>query len=170
MFSSIDANTASLLIDVLTLLFAAFAVWVAYSELRAARRAAWAEFLLRLDQRFLEDPICKISAQIENGTFKPMEYDKWTLINYLATFELFYEFQRKKILDKDIVLHYYADSILKAYYYPGMSEFRKQSRIDWSRLEQLVGSFPEHVKQRVKREVEERRVVQNSAPKDEKAG
>jgi hypothetical protein len=169
MLGSIDTDTMSLFVNVLTLILAAFAIYVAYSELRAARKAAWADFLLRLDQRFLEDPICDISAKIEDGTFEPMKYDdKWTLINYLATFELFYEFQRKKILDKDIVAHYYANSILKAYYYPGMSEFRKQSGIDWSRLEQLVESFPENIRQRVRQEVEGL-AVQSSALEREKA-
>ncbi|GAB4546129.1 MAG: hypothetical protein Kow0063_40420 [Anaerolineae bacterium] len=120
MLSSIDKDTVSLILNGVTLILAAAAICIAFRELRATRNTTWADFLLRLDQRFLEGPIREISEQIEKGTLDPAQYDKWALVNYLATFELFYEFREKGILDKDVIEHYYAHSILKAYYYPGI--------------------------------------------------
>ena len=64
----------SIVIQTLTLLFAALAVAVAYREARLirtdlhiAQTTAWAEFLLRLDQRFLEHPLRDVASQIEGA-------------------------------------------------------------------------------------------------------
>ena len=128
-------------------MFAALAVATGYrevrlirSELRTVQTTAWAEFLLRLDQRFLEKPIRDIASRIETGTLEITSENKWDVINYLGTFELLYEFEKKGILDRDVIVRYYADSIISASEHEGIREILEDehSTIDWSRFRTLV--------------------------------
>ena len=142
-----------LITQALILLVAIVAVRVAYSEIRLirsdiriSRNTAWAEFLLRLDQRFLESPLRDVASKIEAGTLEINPENKWDVITYLGTFELFLEFKEKDILDWDVIAQYYADSIIAASEHKGIQrEILKdeKSSIDWKRFNELVGVMRE---------------------------
>lgn len=101
---------------------------------------------LRLDQRFLEHPIRDVASQIGAGILKIDDSNRWDVINYLATFELLYEFEMKGLLDREVITRYYSDSIIAA---GDNEEIRekiledKRSSIDWSRFKTLYAEMVE---------------------------